>query len=483
MGQSSNQQALNSALDVSPLRAIHWKIWWLSAMGVFLDGFDLFIIGIALPLLVIQYHPSNVALGLVAAAASVGAIFGALAGGVLTDRWGRKSIYVLDMLFVLVFSLGSAFTTSIASLIMLRFLVGVSIGADYPICASYVSEFMPARLRGRMLISAFSFQALGMMAAACAGVILLKIHPAVGDWRWMLGLSSGLALVVLLLRTSVPESARWHLEHGHFKKAADIAALIVPEKKEILRELMENEARHIEKIAEKKLGYADLFAAKYRRRTVLAVVPWFLLDIATYGIGIFTPVILAAMVAGASAQSPGLAGKILKDLHATEGAAFIDVFLVLGFILNIACVERFGRIRLQVLGFAGMAAGMALLALAGSSSGPSQTPHVTLVFLGFILFNVTMNFGPNATTFILPAELFPTKIRASAHGLAAGMAKFGAALGLFFLPSFKNHFGIVATVTAMSLVALLGLIVTVATRIETTGHTLEELHPGDVLVE
>jgi MFS family permease len=483
MSETSHQQAFNEVLDISPLRPLHWKIWSLSAMGVFLDGFDLFIIGIALPLIVVQYHPSNNAVGLVAAAASLGAIVGALAGGFLTDRWGRKPIYVLDMFCVMVFSLASAFTHGLASLIAMRFFMGMSIGADYPICASYVSEFMPARLRGRMLISAFSFQALGMAAAATLGALILKFHPAVEDWRWMLGLPSVLALVVLWLRLGVPESARWHLEHGHYQKAVAIVAQVVPEKKAVLLELLEKEARHIEKIEERKLGYLDLFTAKFRRRTVLAVVPWFLMDIATYGIGIFTPFILAALIVGPTANPPGLVDDILKDLHATEGAAVIDLFLIVGFVLNILLVERLGRIRLQVIGFAGMAAGMAVLALTGAQLNAHQTPSVALVFLGFILFNVMMNLGPNATTFLLPAELFPTKIRASGHGLAAGAAKFGAAVGLFFLPGFKSHYGIVATVLVMGFICLIALIVTIATRIETTGRSLEELHPGEVLVD
>ena len=482
MSEASNQQALNSALDISPLRPIHWKIWWLSAMGVFLDGFDLFIIGIALPLIVYRYHPSNTLVGLLAASASFGAIGGALAGGALTDRWGRKTIYVLDMLCVVIFALGSAFAGSIALLIAMRFLMGVSIGADYPICASYVYEFMPARLRGRMLISAFSFQALGMLAAAACGAILLYLHPSVESWRWMLGLPAVPAFIVLVLRLSVPESPRWYLEHGHYQKAATVVGLVVPEKRDILRELMAREARHIEKVEGRKLGYADLFGKKYRRRTLLATVPWMLMDIATYGIGIFTPVILAAFIIGPSANTPGLMDDILRDRHATVGAAFLDIFLIVGFILNILLVERFGRIRLQVLGFAGMAAGMALLAVAGSQLDAHAQPIIPLVFLGFILFNLMANLGPNATTFLLPAELFPTKIRASGHGLAAGCAKFGAAIGLLFLPSFKSHFGIVATVVTMSLVCLAALIVTVSTRIETAGRSLEELHPGEVPV-
>ncbi len=480
---SSNLNALNTALDVSPLRPLHWRIWGLSAMGVFIDGFDLFIIGVALPLVINQYKPGNVLIGLTVAAASLGALVGALFGGMITDRVGRKPIYVLDMLLVIIFCLGSACAWNMWSLAAMRFLLGLGIGADYPLCASYISEFIPARLRGRMIIAAFSFQAFGMLAAAAVGALVLKLDPSMGDWRWMLGLPAAPAFVVLILRMGLPESARWYLEHGQFKKAAQVVGLIVPEQKPQLVSLMEKEAQHIVEVEEKKLGYADLFSKKFRRRTLLATVPWFLMDISTYGIGIFTPLILTTFLASHAGVDGAATGAIASDFRATEGAAFVDLFLILGFVLNICLVDHYGRIRLQIIGFAGMAAGLVLLSLAGARLEAQQTPSMILVFLGFILFNVMMNLGPNATTFILPAELFPTRIRASGHGLAAGCAKLGATVGLFLLPIFKGRFGLVATLVGLTLVSLAALIVTVATRIETAGRSLEDLHPGEAQVD
>jgi MFS transporter, putative metabolite transport protein len=107
----------------------------------------------------------------------------------------------------------------------------------------------------------------------------------------------------------------------------------------------------------------------------------------------------------------------------------IDLFLLFGFLLGIWMVPRFGRIRMQVIGFAGMAAGMlVLLAAIGLTN---STLHVPLVFTGFILFNLLMNAGPNSTTFTLAPILFPTQLRATAGGFAAGVAKLGATVGVF----------------------------------------------------
>ena len=198
-------QALDRILDESALTPMHWKIWWLSAMGVFLDGFDLFIIAVALPIIVMDMSPSPAVEGLIGAAALIGAMVGATVGGRLTDRLGRRSIYLVDLGVFIVFSLLTALAPGPISLLILRGLLGVGVGADYPICASYVSEFMPARVRGRMLIGAFSFQALAWSPRphrACHP----RVHPEPDAWRFMLAAAVVPAVVVLLLRARCPKA-------------------------------------------------------------------------------------------------------------------------------------------------------------------------------------------------------------------------------------------------------------------------------------
>ena len=121
-------------------------------------------------------------------------------------------------------------------------------------------------------------------------------------------------------------------------------------------------------------------------------------------------------------------------------------------------VPRFGRIRMQAAGFAGMAVGMfMLLAAVGLTN---STLHIPLVFAGFILFNLLMNAGPNSTTFTLAPILFPTQLRGTAGGFSAGVAKLGATLGVFLLPIVKEKFGVPSVLGIISAVSLLGLVVT-----------------------
>ena len=164
------------------------------------------------------------------------------------------------------------------------------------------------------------------------------------------------------------------------------------------------------------------------------------------------------------------------DFLATEGAAFLDTFLVIGFLLNVWLVDRWGRIKLQVLGFAGMTLGLIILAH-GASVQAAGGQATLVIFTGFVLFNVLMNFGPNATTFILPAELFSTEVRASGHGFAAGAAKLGAALGIFLLPVLKARIGVPNLLYLLALVCFCGVAITMIFHVETKGRSLEELDP------
>jgi putative MFS transporter len=187
---------------------------------------------------------------------------------------------------------------------------------------------------------------------------------------------------------------------------------------------------------------------------MLVSLPWFLMDVATYGVGLFTPVIL-----GAIRSSSKTTGPLATEFADAQGSGAIDLFLLFGFLVGLWAVPRFGRIHMQVIGFAGMTLGMLIL-VAPELAADGAAAHVWLVFAGFILFNLAMNAGPNATTFALAPELFPTSIRASAGGFAAAAAKVGATLGIFVLPQVKAHGGVAAVLVMMAIVSGLGAAVT-----------------------
>jgi MFS family permease len=440
---------LDGLLNEAPMSRLHWRVWLLSASGILLDGFDFFIIGVATPLIAKDLGASPTEIGLISSAAVVGAIFGAFGLGRLTDRIGRKLAFRLDLGLFVVFALLSGLAWSIPVLIAFRFILGVGVGADYPISASYVSEIAPARLRVRLLVGAFAFQAVGQVLGALVGLLILVTTQSESSWRWMLAFGAVPALLIVILRRGVPESPRWLAAQGNHEEAALVVGSFVGHPVDVTV---------METAEAPSTSYRDLFRSGLRRLTVLSTIPWFLMDIATYGVGVFTPTILAALA------FTGDGTFLADDIASTKGAVVIDLFLIVGFILALVFITRIRHTNMQIGGFIAMTVGLLVLALSTALSGGGDQ-HLVLVFGGFIVFNVFMNAGPNSTTFLLPAEVFPTHVRASGHGLGAAAGKLGAAVGVFLFPILQDDLGLPVLLVIIAGGCLLAAVVTAVARV------------------
>ncbi|GAB4377525.1 MAG: MFS transporter [Elainellaceae cyanobacterium] len=469
-------RSFEQQLDESEITRVMWLLWALSAGLIALDGFDFFIIGVAIPFLQRDFGLGSTAIGAVAVAAVAGALVGSLTLGPITDKIGRQVMLMVDIAIFVIATAGTALAWNAASLIAFRFLVGVGIGADYPISVSYITENVPSRLRGRMVIGAFTFQAIGALLGALTGLTVIHLfqtiypesaQPAIQyAWRWMLGVGLVLAIVVGILRFSfLLESPRYYIARGEYDQASKAASTLLDEPINITPET-DPPSR------EPRLKYSDLFSAQYRRNTIFASVPWFLQDIATYGIGIFTPAIIGALAFA------GEENFMAKEMASATGSAFVDLFLIAGFLIAVWLVDRAGRIRLQVTGFVGMAIGLAILA--SSDLLPFENgSNIAIVFIGFLVFNLMMNAGPNSTTFLLSGEVFPTSIRASGAGFAAAFAKAGAVLGTFALPILQKSFGTPLLLLVLALCCLVAAVITYLFQVETTGRSLEAVRQDD----
>jgi putative MFS transporter len=458
LNEITASERLTLLLDESPLKPIQRWLWVLSTGGTLLDGFVIFVLGVTMPLIIAKFQLRADVVGLIGAALVLGAVFGAGIGGPVADRLGRKRLMLADMTIIAAGATTSALANGTAMLFIGQFLVGVGVGIDFPVSSTYISEVSPRRSCARMMVATIACQSVGMLFAAAITLLLLKNVEGAQSWRLLLATEGVIALLFFLLRLSEPESPHWLMARGKFVEAAHAFIRIIPEQREAILQLTSSVGeRFTDSFAQAKAaGIAILFSRQYRARTVLVAVPWFLMDIATYGVGLFTPIILGAITISSDAG-----GVITRDFADARGSAAIDLFLFFGFLLGIWAVPRFGRIRMQVIGFAGMTIGMLVLMIAvGLSSSPAGARHIPLVFAGFILFNLLMNAGPNATTFTLAPILFPTQLRATASGFAAGVAKIGATLGVFVLPILKGKFGVPAILGMMAAVSVLGLIVT-----------------------
>jgi MFS transporter, putative metabolite transport protein len=449
-------QRLTLLLDESPPNRIQRWLWAVSTGGTLLDGYAIFVLGVAMPVIIADFHIQPDVVGLIGASLVFGAVIGAGVGGPMADHLGRKKLMLADMIIIGVGAFITALANGPAMLFVGQLLVGIGIGIDFPVSSSYVSEILPKRSRARMMVATIACQSVGMLLAAAITLLLLG-GESPQPWRLLLATEGAVALLFFVLRLSAPESPHWLMSRGKFAEAATAFAWITPEQRQTVLQLSGNHEKLAAPVPHMTGGLAMLFSDRYRARTALVTIPWFLMDIATYGVGLFTPTILGTIEISGITR-----GLTAHDFDLAEGSAVIDLFLLIGFLLGVWMVPRFGRIRMQAVGFAGMAAGMLMLLVAVGLTNSNL--HISLVFAGFILFNLLMNAGPNSTTFTLAPILFPTQLRGTAGGFAAAVAKLGATLGVFLLPILKEKFGVPSVLGIMSVASLLGLIVTLALR-------------------
>jgi MFS family permease len=443
---------------------MQWLVWALATAGKFFEGLIVFMGGIALPLVSEQFQLTALDRGLVTAAPLVGILIGALGLGGLADRLGRKPVFIAEMLLLVVGLVAAALSPNSACFAASLAVVGLALGADYPAAHLVISESIPAAIRGRLVLGAFSCQALGAVLGTALAALLLGLRPELGTWRLFYLLPVLPVLLVAWGRLFLPESSPWLLSRGDLEGA-----------ERQLARLLNRPELSLEPAApmgpEVEAPWRQLFQPQLLRATTLSAVPWFLQDVSTYGIGLFTPVIMAAAF-GLGSLDSGEAALIHNDLLAARGTAWINLAFLVGIAVAMGLADRWGRIPLQILGFGGCAAGL-LLAAAGATPSHQQLP---LIVAGFVLFQFMTNLGPNAQTYLLAGELFPTSLRGLGAGFAAAAGKLGAVLAALGFPLFLAHWGLHRLLPLLALCSLLGAAVTWCCRIETKGLDLHPLH-------
>ncbi|MCP9921379.1 MFS transporter [Synechococcus lacustris Cruz CV12-2] len=446
---------------------MQWLVWSLATAGKFFEGLIVFMGGIALPLVSEQFSIDQTTKGFITAATLAGILIGALFLGGLADRFGRKPVFIGEMFLLLIGLLGASFSSSSELLIFWLFIMGLALGADYPTAHLVISESIPASIRGRLVLGAFSFQALGAVIGTAICAVVLSSKPELSTWRIFYLLPVIPVALVAWGRIFLPESSHWLLSKGHLTKAEKQLRKLL-NRQDISLLQLEIAEEGVVKYKSSKFG--DLFHGKQLKSTILASLPWFLQDISTYGIGIFTPIIIAAAF-GAEAQEHNLSAVIHNDLLGAKGTALVDIGFLVGIAFAIWLSDKLGRIPLQIAGFIGCALGL-LIAAAGNFNGAN---NLVLIGVGFFLFQFMTNLGPNSQTYLIAGEVFPTKIRGVGAGFAAASGKVGAVITAFFFPALLSGFGADRLLPLLALTSLIGAWITWLYRVETKGVNLETI--------
>ncbi|OUJ72327.1 sugar porter family MFS transporter [Hymenobacter crusticola] len=430
-----------------------WSI--VVALGGFLFGFDTAVISGAEKAIQQLWGLSLLEHGFTIAVALIGTVFGAMFGGIPSDKLGRRQTLIWIAVFYLVSALGAAFTSNWYAFMAFRFLGGLGVGASSVTAPVYISEVAPAANRGRM-VGMFQFNVVfGILIAYLSNYLLVNL----GDnaWRWMLGVQAAPALAFFLLLFKVPESPRWLLSQGRVEEGRDVLRRIDPTTadQDVTTILTSNANDKADG------GGESLLAGSYRKPMMLAVL--FAVFNQVSGINAiiyFAPRIFEMTGLGKDSALLSSAGVGLVNL----------IFTMLG--VNI--IDKFGRRKLMLVGSFGLIATLGLVARAFylkefGEFGGMLVPVLLFVYIGFFAFS------QGAVIWVFISEIFPNAVRAKGQALGSSTHWVMAAIITFTFPYFAEKLGGGNTFAFFGAMMVLQLLFVWRIMPETKGTSLEQL--------
>lgn len=430
--------ALKRTIDDVAMTPYLGRVTFFSSGGSFLDGYVISLVGVALTQLTPQLGlvPSETAA--IGAASLVGILFGSFLGGALTDRLGRRKMFIVDVVAIAAFSLLGMFAVEPLQLVASRFFIGLFIGADYPIATSLIAEFTPQRYRAISMGVVSASWYLGATVAAFVGYGLYGFDDG---WKWMLGSAVIPCAILLVGRHDIPESPRWLLQKGRAEEARAVVLKVFGPDVELEPE------------PEGRSSVRKVFERGYCARTAFLGIMILCQVVPMYAVYTFGPDIMVAFGLGAGRE-------------AILGESVVSLFFLAGGIPAMFWLNSLGRRTLLIRGMAFMVAGLLVL-------GIWPDAPIWVVILGFGVYAFSSG-GPGILQWLYPNELFPTEVRATAVGVAIAFSRVGVIVSTYGLPLFMNAYGIGTTMLAAAGLVVVGLAWSIAVAPETKGMPLSE---------
>ncbi|KAF7141632.1 hypothetical protein RHSIM_Rhsim06G0003700 [Rhododendron simsii] len=476
-----------SALDSARTQYYHFKAILIAGMGLFTDAYDFFCIPPILKLISHIYYDKdhyNVPFGInsaIIALPLLGTVIGSLVSGRLGDMYGRNRVYGVALILMVVSSIGCGFSLStspacvLVSLGFFRFCLGVGIGGDYPLSATIMSEFANKTTRGAFIAAVFSMQGLGILVSSVVTMVVCKVFdaathhtnadstPQVADLAWRIILIIGAipAAMTFYWRMLMPETARY---------TALVERNVVQAARNMEKVLDVQFAEDAESSPNPSPSYplfSTEFLSRHGRDLFSCAASWFLVDVVFYSSNLFQSKFLL----------PDSKKNAFQDAYkvARFQALLAVCSTIPGYWATVILIDRIGRVKIQIMGFFFMAICLFAAGIPYNSYWQNNNKVGFLFLYGLTLF--FSNFGPNTTTFIVPAELFPARFRTTCHGISGAFGKVGAIIGTVGVlwATDRNH-GMrkEAALIILGGVCVLGILVTYLFMRETKGRSLEE---------
>lgn len=403
-----SRASLADRLDQLPFTRRHLRLLTGSGVGWALDAMDVGLISFVLAALVQQWDLSKTDAGWIASVGFIGMAVGATLGGLLADRFGRRQVFALTLLLYGAATGASALVGGVAALLVLRFLVGLGLGAELPVASTYVSEFAPARIRGRLIVILEAFWAVGWTAAALIGYFVI---PASDDgWRWAFALGAIPAVYALFVRWRMPESPRWLASRGRLAEADRVVSAFETDAGVDSGPRIRREPPSRALAVTARAGLATLFDGEFRTRTLCLWVVWLCVNFAYYGAFIWIPSILVD------------AG---YDLVKSFGFTLIITLAQLpGYAVAAWLIEVWGRRATLSVFLVGSAVSAVFFGTAGT--------EVAVIASGMALS--FFNLGAWGALYAVTPEIYPTSLRGTGAGWAAGVGRIASIVAPLAVP-------------------------------------------------
>ena len=449
-----------AVLDKRVPTSFYWSLTLLATLGGFLFGYDTANIGSALNF--VPYHLTGFAQGYLVAGASLGAAAGALLGGPLADRFGRKALLIADALIYAIGAIGSAVTPDAGVLLASRTLIGLAIGADSAIATAYIAEYAPRDRRGSLSMLQQWMITVGILVAYIVALIIFRVAPGSAGtvgWRLILGLGAVPALLGLVLRSTMPESPRWLIRKGRYADARDALARLGTE---VSTEEVEAPARTLERQSKT----ASRWTQGVKR--ALAVVCVFFVFQQITGINVplyYGPHLLGPLFGGGS--------KIATTISGVEVTALITAVNVAATYIAFRLIDRAGRRKLAIGGFTGM--GISAIAAAAGLAFLSGMPRIVFVIVALNAFVASFAAGVGGTGWLIQGEVFPTSVRGQAAAIAAAVDWIANFALIEVLPTWQSGVGLGWVLVSFAALCVLAVLFVRTWLPETKGHSVDEI--------
>ncbi|MCQ9677019.1 MFS transporter [Corynebacterium sp. BF-R-2] len=391
-------------LDRLPVTPKHKRLLFGSGIGWALDAMDVGLISFIMAALAVHWGITPTESSWLASVGFIGMALGATFGGLLADKFGRRHIFALTLLVYGLATGASALATGLTILIVLRFFIGLGLGAELPVASTLISEFAPLKVRGRMVVLLEAFWALGWILAAVIGTFVVGASES--GWRWALALGMVPAVYALFVRLKLPESVRFLESQGLHEEAEEIVASFEAE----VDDADIDRTTPPPTYSEEDVTATSIWSKSLRGRTLALWTIWFCVNLSYYGAFIWIPSLLVA---------DGFS--LVKSFSFT---LIITLAQLPGYAAAAWLIEVWGRRSTLATFLVGSALSAGLYGFAGSEA---------MIILAGCLLSF-FNLGAWGALYAIGPELYPTALRGRGTGAAAGFGRLASILAPLIVP-------------------------------------------------